>query len=182
MYRANVQGSVNVLEAAAEAGAERLVYTSSVAVLGINPDRSPADETTPVALENMIGHYKRSKFLAEQAVWRRAAELVFSLLAPILIWVLAVVAGWIAIEMYVARPLSTLEAAVAGREYLVGDRFTAADVYVGSHLGWGMQFGTIEKRPAFERYFARLGPRPAAVRAREIDDALVADAKRAASG
>jgi dihydroflavonol-4-reductase len=77
MYRANVDGSVNVLEAAAEAGAERLVYTSSVAVLGINPDLTPADETTPVALEDMIGHYKRSKFLAEQAVSRRAAELDF---------------------------------------------------------------------------------------------------------
>jgi glutathione S-transferase len=78
--------------------------------------------------------------------------------------------------------LAVLEAAVSGRDYLVGDRFTAADVYVGSHIGWGMQFGTIDRRPAFERYFARLGTRPAAVRAREIDDALVADAKRAASG
>ena len=77
MYRANVEGSVKVLEAAAEAGADRLVYTSSVAVLGIKPDRTPADEATPVALEDMIGHYKRSKFLAEQAVWRRAAELDF---------------------------------------------------------------------------------------------------------
>ena len=80
-----------------------------------------------------------------------------------------------------ADVLDALEAAVSGREYLVGDRFTAADVYVGSHIGWGMKFGTIEKRPAFERYFARLGTRPAAVRAREIDDALVADAKRTAS-
>jgi dihydroflavonol-4-reductase len=77
MYRANVDGSVNVLEAAAAAGAARLVYTSSVAVLGINRDRTPADEETPVALADMVGHYKRSKFLAEQAVRRRAAELKF---------------------------------------------------------------------------------------------------------
>lgn len=77
MYRANVDGSVNVVEAAADAGAGRLVYTSSVAVLGINEDRTPADETTPVTLEDMIGHYKRSKFLAEQAVRTRAAELGF---------------------------------------------------------------------------------------------------------
>lgn len=77
MYRANVDGSVNVLEAAAAAGATRLVYTSSVAVLGINKDRTPADETTPVTLDDMIGHYKRSKFLAEQAVRARAAELGF---------------------------------------------------------------------------------------------------------
>jgi dihydroflavonol-4-reductase len=75
MYATNVQGSVNVLEAAAASGVERLVYTSSVAVLGINRDRTPADEETPVALSDMIGVYKRSKFLAEQAVRRRAAEL-----------------------------------------------------------------------------------------------------------
>ncbi|HVJ29574.1 MAG TPA: hopanoid-associated sugar epimerase [Gammaproteobacteria bacterium] len=77
MYRANVEGSVNVLEAAAEAGAKGMVYTSSVAVLGLNKDRTPADEDTPVTLEHMVGHYKRSKYLAEQAVRKRAAELGF---------------------------------------------------------------------------------------------------------
>ena len=77
MYRANVDGSVNVLEAAAAAGAERLVYTSSVAVLGTTKDRTPADEDTPVTAEDMVGHYKRSKFLAEQAVRKRAAEIEF---------------------------------------------------------------------------------------------------------
>jgi dihydroflavonol-4-reductase len=79
MYRANVEGSVNVLEAAAAAGVARVVYTSSVAVLGIHRDRTPADETTPVVLGDMVGHYKRSKFLAEQAVRARAAELEFPL-------------------------------------------------------------------------------------------------------
>ncbi|HWN39867.1 MAG TPA: hopanoid-associated sugar epimerase, partial [Gammaproteobacteria bacterium] len=77
MYRANVDGSVNVLEAAAEAGAKGMVYTSSVAVLGINKDRTPADEETPVTVDDMVGHYKRSKYLAEQAVRKRAAELGF---------------------------------------------------------------------------------------------------------
>ena len=77
MYRSNVDGSVNVLEAAAAAGAERLVYTSSVAVLGLNKDRTPADEDTPVTVEDMVGHYKRSKFLAEQAVRKRGAEIEF---------------------------------------------------------------------------------------------------------
>jgi dihydroflavonol-4-reductase len=79
MYRANVDGSVNVLEAAAAAGVPRMVYTSSVAVLGINRDRTPADESTPVALADMVGHYKRSNFLAEQAVRARAEELEFPL-------------------------------------------------------------------------------------------------------
>jgi len=77
MYRTNVDGSLNVLDAAAAAGAERMVYTSSVAVLGINKDRTPADESTPVSVADMVGHYKRSKFLAEQAVRARAAELAF---------------------------------------------------------------------------------------------------------
>jgi dihydroflavonol-4-reductase len=77
MQATNVQGSLNVLEAAADAGAERLVYTSSVATLGIRADRAPADEDTPVALGDMIGPYKRSKFLAEQAVRARAEELGF---------------------------------------------------------------------------------------------------------
>ena len=68
MYRTNVDGTRELLRAAADAGASRMVYTSSVATLGINPDRTPADESTPVALGDMVGHYKRSKFLAEQAV------------------------------------------------------------------------------------------------------------------
>jgi glutathione S-transferase len=66
-----------------------------------------------------------------------------------------------------------LETAVKGKEFIAGDRFSAADVYVGSQIGWGMQFGSIEKRPAFEAYFGRHFMRPAAVRARAIDDALL---------
>jgi glutathione S-transferase len=69
--------------------------------------------------------------------------------------------------------LNALEGAVSQGAYIAGDSFTAADVYVGSHIGFGMQFGTLEKRPAFERYWDHLSKRPAAVRAKEIDDALV---------
>ena len=69
--------------------------------------------------------------------------------------------------------MDTLEAAVAGREFVAGDAFTAADVYVGSQIGWGLMFGTIEKRSAFADYVARLRARPAAQRASAIDDAAV---------
>lgn len=62
--------------------------------------------------------------------------------------------------------------------YLLGEQFSAADVYVGSHLAFGMQFGTVEKRPAFVSYCEALDARPARVRARQIDDALVAAAPR----
>ena len=75
-----------------------------------------------------------------------------------------------------AAVLDTLEGAVSDRAYLAGDRFTAADLYLGSHLMWGMQFGTIERRAAFQRYVEPLAARPAAVRAREIDDGLLAAA------
>jgi glutathione S-transferase len=73
-----------------------------------------------------------------------------------------------------ADAMNGLEGAVSQGDYIVGDRFTAADVYVGSHIGFGLLFGTIEKRPAFERYVARISARPAAVRAKQIDDDLAA--------
>ena len=69
--------------------------------------------------------------------------------------------------------MDTLEAAVAGREFVAGEEFTAADVYVGSQIGWGLMFGTIEKRPAFADYVGRLRARPAAQRASAIDDAAI---------
>ena len=72
--------------------------------------------------------------------------------------------------------MDTLERAVSGDSYIAGDRFSAADVYVGSHVGWGMQMGTIEKRPAFEAYWSRLVGRDARQRAEAIDDALLAGA------
>jgi glutathione S-transferase len=77
------------------------------------------------------------------------------------------------------RTLAALEDQLKRSEYIAGDRFTAADVYVGSHIGFGMMFGAIDKRPAFERYWALLGTRPAALRAREIDDKLAAEQRKA---
>jgi len=68
LYRTNVEGTRAVLEAAGAAGVERIVYTSSVACVGLPADGSPGREETPVTLADMIGHYKRSKFLAEQLV------------------------------------------------------------------------------------------------------------------
>jgi glutathione S-transferase len=69
--------------------------------------------------------------------------------------------------------LGVLERAVKNGPYLLGEAFSAADVYLGSHIIWGTQFGTLEQRPGFAEYCERLSARPAAVRAREIDDALV---------
>ena len=66
MYASNVEGTRAILEAARKNGVRRVVYTSSVATIGFTGDGEPADEDSPVALANMIGHYKRSKFMAEQ--------------------------------------------------------------------------------------------------------------------
>ena len=74
MYRTNVDGTVALMRAAADAGVDRIVHTSSVATLGIPTDGSPGDEETPVSLDDMVGPYKRSKFLSEEAVRRMALE------------------------------------------------------------------------------------------------------------
>jgi dihydroflavonol-4-reductase len=75
IYETNVKGTVNIMQAAAEAGVERIVYTSSVATLGLTSDGSPADESTAVSLHHMIGHYKRSKFMAEEKVRRMVEDM-----------------------------------------------------------------------------------------------------------
>jgi glutathione S-transferase len=69
--------------------------------------------------------------------------------------------------------IDTLEYAVTRMPFIAGDRFTAADLYVGALLGYSMQFGTIPKRPAFEAYHAKVSNRPAAKRAAQLDDAAM---------
>lgn len=83
MYAANVEGTRALLRMAREEGVRRCVYTSSVATMGFKTDGTIVDEATPVALEDMIGHYKRSKFLAEQAAVEAArAEQEVVILNP----------------------------------------------------------------------------------------------------
>jgi dihydroflavonol-4-reductase len=72
LYQTNVEGTRNILDASRQAGVQRVVYTSSVATVGIPRDGTPGNEDTPVGIADMVGHYKRSKFLAEQVV-REAA-------------------------------------------------------------------------------------------------------------
>jgi glutathione S-transferase len=74
------------------------------------------------------------------------------------------------------RVVDVLEQAVAAHDYIAGDRFTAADVYVGSQVIWGAQFGSLPKRNAFDAYIARLVSREAYVRAAALDDAAIAAA------
>jgi glutathione S-transferase len=75
--------------------------------------------------------------------------------------------------------MDALEMAVTGRNHICGTRFTAADIYVGAQIDWGLQFKTIPERPAFSTYAERLRMRPAYRRAKEIDNALIAAAQGA---
>jgi glutathione S-transferase len=78
-----------------------------------------------------------------------------------------------------ADVMDALELAVRTNPYIAGERFSAADVYVGSQIGWGLQFGSIEKRPAFEQYFGRLALRDGYQRATEMDDRAAAEMQSA---
>lgn len=69
-----------------------------------------------------------------------------------------------------ADTLAALESGLHEGPYVCGERFTAADVYVGASVAWGLQFGTVEKRPVFEAYAARLVARPAYLRSVEINE------------
>ena len=80
------------------------------------------------------------------------------------------------------RAVDTLAGAVDGRRFIAGDRFSAADVYVGSQIDFMLQFGLIETRSAFEEYVAPLRERPAYKRAKEIDAALSAELQSSADG
>ncbi|MEX5214787.1 MAG: NAD-dependent epimerase/dehydratase family protein [Nitrospiraceae bacterium] len=71
-YDINVQGTINLMEAAREAGIERMVYTSTIGAIGLPPDGGVGSEETPVSLSQMAGDYKRSKYLAEQEVLKLA--------------------------------------------------------------------------------------------------------------
>jgi glutathione S-transferase len=146
------------------------VVTECAAICCYLADAFPDAGLTPAPRDRLRGPYYRWLFFAAGPLEAATTNKAFGLEAPA---ERKGMAGYGSL----ADVLATLEAAVAEREYLVGERFTAADLYVGSHLGWMMQFGLIERRPAFERYVARLSTRPAAIRAREIDDALVADNK-----
>src|SRR5690606_10464659 len=69
--------------------------------------------------------------------------------------------------------IDTLAKAVSASPFIAGDTFTAADVYAGSHIGWGLQFGSMPARTEFTDYFARISDRPARLRANDMDEALI---------
>ena len=142
------------------------VVTEAAAICAYLADMFPDKGLAPPPGNPRRGDYYRWMFFAAGPVEAAVTAKALGSLAPP---EKAGMAGYGTFEAVV----DTLEQAVTDCEFLTGNHFTAADVYVGSQIGWGMMFGTIEKRPAFTGYLGRLQSRPAAVRAREIDDALI---------
>ncbi|GJE71448.1 glutathione S-transferase family protein [Methylorubrum podarium] len=142
--------------------------TEVAAILAYLADRFPEAGLAPEPAAAARGPYYRWLFFCAGPVEAAVTNKVLGVTVPDEPRMRGMV-GYGSLEAV----LDTLEGAVAGAEYVAGGRFSAADLYLAAHLGWGMQFGTIPKRPAFETYAGRHLARPAAVRAREIDDALL---------
>jgi glutathione S-transferase len=144
------------------------VVTEAAAICAYLADAFPEANLAPPPGDRLRGPYYRWLFFAAGPVEAAASNKALGFVVP---------EGRERMMGYgsYGEVMNALDGAVSQGDYLVGDRFTAADVYVGSHIGFGLQFGTIEKRPAFERYLARISARPAALRAKTIDDELGAN-------
>ena len=150
------------------------VVTECAAILAYLADAVPEAGLAPEPTARARGDYYRWLFFCAGPVEAAVTNKVLGVTVPDDPRMRGMV-GYGSLEAV----LDTLEGAVGTREFVAGDRFSAADLYLASHLGWGMQFGTIPKRPAFEAYAGRHAARPAAVRAREIDDGLLAQRQAA---
>jgi glutathione S-transferase len=142
------------------------VVTEGAAICAYLADAFPQAGLAPPLGDRLRGPYYRWLFFAAGPVEAAISNTALGFVVP---------EGRGRMMGYgsLADAMNALEGAVSQSTYVAGDSFTAADVYVGSQIGFGMQFGTMEKRPAFERYWERLSQRPAALRAKALDDALM---------
>ena len=143
-----------------------IVVTECAAICAYLADAFPAARLAPSSGDRLRGPYYRWLFFGAGPVESAATNKALGFVVP---EDRKGMAGYGSL----AQVIDVLESTVSRSDYLVGDSFTAADLYLGAHIGWGMQFGWLEKRPAFKRYWDRISNRPAAVRAREIDDAQI---------
>ncbi len=148
------------------------IVTEAAAICAYLADAFPAAGLAPPSGSRERGPYYRWLFFAAGPVESAVMDKALGFEIPV---EREGMVGYGNIE----RALAAVEGALYRTEYIAGDRFTAADVYVGSQIGWGMMFRGIDKRPAFERYWALLSARPAYIRAKAIDDALVEERKKA---
>ncbi len=147
-----------------------VTVTECAAICAWLADACPEAGLAPALDDPARGTYLRWLFFTAGPVEAAVTAKALGLLAPA---DKAGMAGYCTFEQVV----DALEQAVTPGPWILGDRFSAADVYVGSQILWGLQFGTLPARDAFKAYAQWLSGREAAVRAREIDDALVAAAQ-----
>lgn len=148
------------------------VVTEAAAICAYLADAFPEAGLAPPVSSKARGPYYRWLFFAAGCVEAATTNRSFGFQVP---EGRGMMAGYGSYE----QTIDALEGAVSEVEYLAGGKFSAADVYVGSQIGFGMAFGGIEKRPAFEAYMARLTARPAYIRAKEIDNKLIAETQKA---
>jgi glutathione S-transferase len=140
------------------------IVTECAAICAYLADAFPAAKLAPPVSER--GDYYRWLFFAAGPLEAAVTNNALGLQIPADKQAMAGYGSYQAV-------MDTLEYAVKDKHYIAGDRFSAADVYVGAHISWGLQFGSIERRKAFEDYWARLEDRPAHIRATELDDAAM---------
>jgi glutathione S-transferase len=149
-----------------------VVVTEAAAICAYLADAFPQAKLAPPPGDRMRGPYFRWMFFAAGPVEAAVSNKAFGFVVP---REREASVGYGSFD----RVMTALEEAVSRSNYLAGDGFTAADVYLGSQIGFGLMFGTIEKRPAFQQYWQRISARPAYVRAKELDDALITPQKAA---
>jgi glutathione S-transferase len=151
-----------------------VTVTEGAAICAWLADAFPEAKLAPAVDDPKRGLYYRWMFFAAGPVETAVTANSLGLLAP------SDKSAMVGYGSF-AQTVDALEYAVdQGGPWLLGEQFTAADVYVGSQVAWGLMFKTLPERPAFQAYAGRLMARPAAVRAREIDDALIAEMKAGA--
>lgn len=147
-----------------------VTVTEGAAICAWLADAFPEAGLAPAVDDPARGAYLRWMFFTAGPVEAAVTAKSLGLLAPP---DKAAMVGYGGFDQVV----DVLESVVsAAGPWLLGDRFSALDVYLGSQIVWGLQFGSLPERDAFKAYAARLSQRPAAIRAREIDDALIAAA------
>jgi glutathione S-transferase len=163
----NPMGKVPALR---DVGDGDAVVTESAAICAYLADRFPAKGLAPLPGSAARAAYLRWMFFT-------AGPLEMATTAKALGWAVpegrSVMVGFGSYE----RTMDALETALRPGPYVCGEQFTAADVVLGSALVWGLMFGTMDKRPAFEAYVARLQQRPALRRANALNEARIEAAR-----
>jgi glutathione S-transferase len=141
-----------------------MVVTETAAICAYLADAFPQAGLAPPPTDPLRGAYYRWLFFAAGPLEQAAVNEMLHVTVP------PEHKGMVGYGS-LRRVLAVLEQAVTGQDFLVGGRFSAADVYAGSHIMWGLKTGSLPPRPDFVRYAAGLAARPAAQRAAALDDA-----------